>query len=178
MSKKLFLLPTLLLGAFLLFTPSCTETDLCKDLEGKCGNGQCFDGECVCDVGYEKDASGICTIKTIDKITGSYAVTEDCSLSAPASYVAAITANGSDKVNITNVWGLFQNVVTATIDSPTKLTIARQEPDRDKFFVQGTGEVTVNASGKTVITWSYTVTDENKAAIVTDNCTNTVFVKN
>lgn len=176
MSKKLLILPAFILGAFLMFTnTSCT--DKCKDKD--CGTGTCLDGTCECDPGFEVDAKGACTIRTADKISGAYSVIEDCSASPAAAYIAGVTpGTGATDVNITNFWNLFQNAVKATITTPTTLTIARQEPDNDKFFVEGTGTISTNASGKIIITWTYKVTDETSSTIVTDNCTSTVFTHN
>lgn len=178
MSKKLFLLPALLLGAFLVFAPACGDDDPCKDVD--CGaNGTCFDGGCVCDVGYETDATGKCTVKTIDKLAGTYIVSEDCSLSPADTYAVTIEAVDASTLKIVNFWNLFQNKITATIESATALKITRQEPDNDKFFVEGTGAVSVNGSGKTIITWTYKVTDETGGVVVsTDQCNNTIYTKN
>lgn len=58
MSKKLFfLLPALLLGAFLILTPSCGDSDPCKDVDcgqtAKTCGAFVLDGSCFCNVGYE-----------------------------------------------------------------------------------------------------------------------------
>lgn len=159
---------------FVVFT-ACPD-DPCKDVN--CGdNGTCVEGTCVCDEGYEQDATGACTVESREKFAGSWNVVEDCSASVPAAYVT-IVANGATivDVTITNFWGAFQNIVNATIDGNT-ITIGRQEPDNDDFFVEGTG--TIDLSGaKPVITMNYTVTDESDPAnIATDNCTSSVWTK-
>ena len=179
MSKKFFFLPALLLGAFLMFTPACGDSDPCKDVV--CENADCFEGDCVCRVGFEKDASGNCVVPTIDKIAGAYSVVEDCSASDATVYTAAIVAVTGDtkKATITKFWELFQKPVNVTIDSDTKLTIPRQEPDNDDYFVEGSGVISTNAAGKTVITFTYKVTEEPAGTVIsTDNCTNTVYTKN
>jgi hypothetical protein len=157
MSKKLFfLLPFLMFLAVAVVTPSCG--DKCK--EDKCANGQCddIDGTCNCDPGYEYDADGSCTVLSQDKYKGLYDASEDCS-SAP--YTVEIIA-GADltKIQIKNFWDVFTNPVVATIEGNV-VTIARQEPDGDKFFVEGSGTYTKNAAGKAVITLNYTVRDED-----------------
>ncbi len=68
MIKKL-LFPALV-GAMTMF--AACESDPCKDLDGKCGTGTCFEGACVCDEGYEADAEGICNVKWTTKFVGSY----------------------------------------------------------------------------------------------------------
>lgn len=107
---------------------------------------------------------------------GQYNVSEDCSSSAPSSYNVTVVANGEVDVKITNVWNLFQNSVNATIDCET-ITIPRQEPDGDKYFVEGSGTIEKN-DGNITINISYTVTDETDPAnILTDNCSSTVYTK-
>ena len=176
MSKKLFFLP-ILFGALALFMTSCGDTDPCKDVD--CGaNGTCFEGDCVCDVGYEQDAAGMCSVRTVDKFAHTYTADEDCSLSAASTYIVTIQEVSLNQVRIINVWDLFGNAVTANIEGTDKLTIPRQEPDGDKFFVTGSGTLTVNGAGKSVITMNYTVTDETDPAnIQSDNCTNTVYTQ-
>lgn len=178
MSKKLFFLPALLLGAFLMFSPACGDSDPCKDVV--CENADCFEGDCVCRVGFEKDANGNCVTPAIDKIAGAYSVVEDCSLSDPDAYLAAIVAVSGDtkKATITNFWNLFKKPVNVTIDGQTKLIIARQDPDGDKFYVEGSGVISTNAAGKTVITFTYTVKDETGPTVITDACNSTVYTKN
>ena len=107
---------------------------------------------------------------------GQYNVTEDCSASAPSSYNVTIVANGEVDVKITNFWGLFANSVNATIDCES-ISIPRQEPDGDKFFVEGSGTIEKN-DGNITINITYKVTDESDANnILTDNCSSTVYTK-
>jgi hypothetical protein len=143
MSKKLFFLPALFLGAFLMFTAT------------SCGDDCKFE---------QKD------------FVGSYNVSEDCSASAAASYNVTIVANGETDVKLTNFWGLFVNSVNATISCET-ITIPRQEPDGDKYFVEGSGFIE-KTDGNITINVTYTVTDESDpASIKTDNCSSTVYTK-
>ena len=143
MSKKLFFLPALFLGAFLMFTAT------------SCGDDCKFE---------QKD------------FVGSYNVSEDCSASPAASYNVTIVANGETDVKLTNFWGLFSNSVNATISCET-ITIPRQEPDGDKFFVEGSGFIE-KTDGNITINVTYTVTDETDAAsIKSDNCSSTVYSK-
>ena len=143
MSKKLFLLPALMLVASVLFLSSC-----------------------------KKD----CSFKQ-DDYSGAFSVVEDCSASTPAAYSVVIAAGTTETdLNLINVWEYFGAATKATIDCET-ITIARQEPDGDKFFVEGSGFIEKN-NGVTTITLSYTVTDEtDPAAIKSDNCTQTIYTK-
>lgn len=107
---------------------------------------------------------------------GQYNVSEDCSASSQSSYNVTIVANGEVDVKISNFWGLFSNSVNATIDCES-ISIPRQEPDGDKFFVEGSGTLEKN-DGNITINITYTVTDETDAAnILTDNCSSTVYTK-
>jgi hypothetical protein len=143
MSKKLLILPAILLGAVLVFTnTSCGEK--CK-----------FD---------QKD------------FVGQYNVQEKCSASQASNYNVTISAGTSETdVKIGNFWGLFNNSVNATIDCDI-ITIARQEPDNDKFFVEGSGVIEKN-DGNITINMSYKVTDETDSTVQTDNCNSTVYTK-
>jgi hypothetical protein len=173
MIKKL-LLP-MFVGSLLMFA-ACGESDPCADVI--CGTGgQCLEGECICDAGYEKDADNQCNALVLDRIAGAYTVVEDCSNSAADTYVASIAKVDATNFKITKFWNLFQNQVNATIEDDGSFKIARQEPDNDKFFVEGTGTLGTNAAGKATITWNYTVKDETGATVVTDNCTSTVFTQ-
>lgn len=107
---------------------------------------------------------------------GDYLVSEDCSASPAASYSVTISANGETDVKLTNVWNLFVATVNATVDCET-ITIARQEPDSDGFFVEGSGTIE-KSGGNVTINLTYTVTDETDPAnIKTDNCSSTVYTK-
>jgi hypothetical protein len=150
------------------FATSC-EKDLCKDvLTGD--HGTCLEGVVTCDTGYEKDADGLCNVEQRAKFLGSWTATDACSASGTASYTVTIinSSAGLQEVKITNFWGTFTNQGTATVAGNT-IDIARQEPDSDLFFIQGTGTINAAANG---IAWSYTISNETDAAnIVTDVCT-------
>lgn len=168
MSKKLLLLSALL-GVFVMFAPSCGEdSDACADVN--CGNGTCFSGDCVCDDGYfNNDTDGTCTIL----VDGSYTVSEVCG--AGDTYSSVVTF-ANDQISATNFWNSFSNPVKMDVNG-NNITIQRQEPDNDDFFVQGSGTWSVNAQGKVVLTLSYKVTNEGVTPSQTDNC-NATFLKN
>ncbi len=107
MIKKL-LFPALV-GAMTMFA-SC-EADPCKDLDGKCGTGTCFEGTCVCDEGYEADAAGVCNVQWNTKFLGSY-TGDDCGfpLTSPVVISAGATA---DEIKIINFGG-FANIGNLT----------------------------------------------------------------
>ncbi len=177
MSKNLFLLPALL-GAFLLFATACGDS--CDTT--KCGFGTCLDGTCECDLGYEKDSDGNCTIASRDKFLGNYTVNETCSNSGTATPypVGIIAGTAVNEVKMNGVYGPvatggFVNSVIAKIEGNT-ITIDRQQPDNDKFYITGSG--TINTTSSPVkITVQYTVTNENPSPIVTNTCNEVIFTK-
>lgn len=179
MSKKLFILPALL-GAFLLFATACGDS--CDTT--KCGNGTCLDGTCECDLGYEKDKDGNCTVATRDKFLGNYTVNETCSNSGtatpyPVGIIAGVNIN---EVKMNGVYGPvasggFAKSVVATVSGNT-LTIARQQPDGDNIYIVGSGTI-VTTSTPVKINVSYTVTDETPGSpVVTNTCNTVTFTKN
>lgn len=170
------LLKFLGLGMLFVVFSACPK-DECKDVN--CGdNGVCVEGICLCDDGYEQDATGACTVEAREKFLGSWNVVEDCSSSPAAAYdITSSPGSTIIDVNITNFWGLFVAQVKATVDGDV-ITIDRQEPDGDGFFVEGTGTIDVSGA-KPVITATYTVTDETDPAnILSDICTGSVWTKN
>lgn len=162
MSKKLFFLPTLLLGAMLLFAPSCGETDPCKDLEGKCGNGSCFEGECVCDEGYEgTNCDAEWSAKFVGSYLGSDKVTASTAGTALGTYnltaPAIVTRKSGTTISISNFGG-FESFVEATISkanssdlTANNVTISFTDPAGRKFA----GTATYTSTG---ISGSYRVT--------------------
>lgn len=145
MSKKLLFLLPALLGAFMMFMPACGESDPCKDID--CGAyGDCFEGDCVCNVGYEKDAEGLCTIEMRAKFIDTYNTTESCTPPSTGSYSNQITASGSDvsKVVISNFGDSGQNVV-ATVDGNT-ITVPSTTITAfgQTFDIQASGSITGN----------------------------------
>ena len=123
------------------------------------------------------DDEDTCDILQSDFV-GQYSVDEDCSTSAPAAYNVTITAGTStSEVRLANVWDSFGAAVVATIDCES-ITIARQEPDGDDYFIEGNGTLEKRDNDVIVITISYSVTDETDPAnILTDVCTQTIYTK-
>ncbi len=150
---------TLAAGAFF----SSCEQDPCKDVV--CGtNGSCVEGTCNCEAGYEKDAANLCNTMQRAKFIGAWTVAEDCA-GATAAYPSAIAAGTTSitEVSILDFWATFTNAVKATVNAnDTKaITIARQEPDMDGYFVSGSGMI--NAAGALVI--NFTVTAETGGTV-------------
>lgn len=108
---------------------------------------------------------------------GTYKVTEACSLTSATAYNVSISAGATEsEVKITNFWDIFNNPVYATLNCET-ITIAHQEPDGDKYFVEGSGVIQKN-NGNITIKWTYTITDESVSSnILSDHCTATIYTK-
>lgn len=162
MMKKL-LFPTLV-GLSMAFA-SC-DTDPCKDLEGKCGSGTCFEGTCVCDEGYEADASGVCTVEWSAKFVGSYLGTEasvsanpDLNGNFTLTSPCTMTRSSESKVKIFNLGG-FQSQIevsakraSSSDESATQLDFTDAV---DGFGSKWTGTLTYNATTKK-LTGTYTL---------------------
>ena len=119
MIKKL-LFPAIV-GLSMAFA-SCTS-DPCKDLDGKCGTGTCFEGACVCDEGYEADAAGICNFEWSAKFLGDYLGSENCTSNNPVysgtynvkpTLPCKISRVSETQVKVLNLGG-FESVFNATI---------------------------------------------------------------
>mgnify|MGYP000932269177 FL=1 len=166
MSKKLFFLfPALLLGAFLTVTSiGCGEADPCKDVD--CGtSGDCFLGECVCKVGYEKDATSAC-VESRAKFIGTYNTSETCTPASTGSYSNNITASSADisKVIISNFGDSGQNAV-ATVNG-SKITL---DAGTTLNNLATTGEGTI--SDRTI---TFTYSAKTTAGAVAFTCTKTM----
>jgi hypothetical protein len=178
MIKKL-LFPALV-GAMTMFA-SC-EADPCKDLDGKCGTGTCFEGACVCDEGYEADASGVCNVTWPTKFLGDYLGSDNCTSTNPTfngvanlTQVCKIeTVTGSlTQVRITNLGG-WESIVLADIkranpsdESPLNLEfVGYTDAAGDKWD----GVLTYNPSTKK-LTGTYTLVDIATSGNTTTTCT-------
>ena len=82
----------------------------------------------------------------------------------------ALDPAAADGLLISDFWGVFLAPVRASL-SADELTIDRQEPDADAYFVQGSGVVQDEPGS---LSFDYRVSDENDpTAIVTDRCQST-----
>ncbi|MBK8922903.1 MAG: hypothetical protein IPM81_15560 [Saprospirales bacterium] len=153
MSKKLVYFFALL-GAMVVFAPACGDSDPCKDVD--CGvNGTCFEGVCVCNVGYEGDA---CAEEWATKFLGSYLGSDVCggttyNLSKPA----VITRISESKIQIANFGG-FDSILQADVKLASSSDITAEQieynytdPTGRKFV--GSGQINGNT-----LTGTYTVT--------------------
>lgn len=153
----------LLLGLFAVAAFSLTSCkDECKDVE--CANGgTCDAGICSCPVGYEGE---LCETESRAKIVASYAVSENCTVTGPASYTVTITKSSSDisKV-IVSPFGGYSGATGVCTLSGTSLTLDN---------VTGTGIVfsaftgTVSANGSSI-----SVTYTASASGASETCTGT-----
>ncbi len=110
--KNLLYLLTILL---FLGTTACNP---CSKVD--CGNGVCNDGDCTCNAGYEKDASGSCTIEERAKFLGNWSGV--LNFSGPMSGSGNVTLNFTPGGNIEQV--VINNLFTCSgISMPITATI-------------------------------------------------------
>lgn len=153
MNKKLFFIPAFILGAFLLFTPSCADN--CKDVN--CGTGVCVDGTCECGDGYEGEN---CEIEWSAKFVGSYlgadVVTASTAGTDLGSYTltkpAVITRKSETAISISNFGG-FDSFLDASLTSADQVNLAFTDPAGRVFT--GTGSISGNTfSGTYRVTYT------------------------
>ena len=164
----------LTLIAALTLTISACETDPCKDVE--CGvTGTCLEGDCICDVGYELDGSGQCSVRSADKFVSAFNATEDCST---LGYVVTVTASNvqADKIILTNLG----NYDCPSGDLPVEATVNGSEvtllagpycPTTGFTGYTFSGSGTVSGD---VLTISYVVTYTVAGTLFTDTCVATL----
>ncbi|MBN8684191.1 MAG: hypothetical protein J0L99_16210 [Chitinophagales bacterium] len=159
MSKKLFLLPLLLLSV-VLFTPGCGEEDPCKNVE--CGaNGTCFEGACVCNEGFE--GSG-CDTEWSAKFVTTYNGTDVCA-NGTFDYDQAITRVSESTVLLNDLGGTVYDI-TANI---SRINANDAGAEKISWNVTSAG-LTFKGEGTitgTTVTGSYTIAN---GGTITDNC--------
>jgi hypothetical protein len=137
MSKKLFIFQTLILGAFLMFTPSCADN--CKDVE--CNAGVCVDGTCECGDGFEGTN---CEIEWSAKFVGSFlgadVVTGSTAGTPTGTYnltkPAVITRKSEVVISISNFGG-FDSFIEATLTDSDSVNLSYTDPAGRVFSGQG-----------------------------------------
>ncbi|MBP7184743.1 MAG: hypothetical protein KBA06_04485 [Saprospiraceae bacterium] len=172
MKRILFSLIAFAFISTLSLTFESCQTDPCKNVT--CGDhGQCFEGTCTCDVGYEKDSQGKCTVLSQTKFLGTYAVSELCG-GQTFNYTTTVTASTTDvtKILIKNLGNYDcstgEYFVIADI-SGSSVTVPSQVVCSTTFSGSGTYDA---SSNKLVI--SYSATYNPGTGTVTDNCTSTM----
>ncbi len=161
MSKKLFLFPLFIFGAFLAVT-STSCADKCKDVE--CNTGTCLDGTCECGAGYEGTN---CEIEWSAKFIGSYlgqdVVTVSTSVPSnvgtyPLTKPAVVTRVSETEIQISNFGG-FDSILKATLKAADHFDINYTDPGARVFT--GEGHLSGNTlSGTYRVTYSDASYDE------------------
>ncbi len=166
MSKKLVFLTMFFLSATVFLT-SCGDSDPCKDVD--CGaNGTCFEGTCVCNIGYEGTN---CDSEWSAKFVGNYAGEDVCN-TGTFEYDMKISKVSESKILLEDLGGTVYDVeAEVSLVSPsdvtaTKITINYTTGGR--LFV---GQGTIN-NGK--ITGDYKISQNGT---VTDDCNFTLTKK-
>ncbi len=165
MKKIQMLFLALVLGSVTVLVSSCGKDDPCKNVD--CGtNGDCFEGSCVCNLGYELGTDNKCSEETRSKLIASYSFVDVCSTGTYTG-TASITKSsaGVTSIVITNFGGTGNSATAvATVDKSNKITI----PNGTLGTFTVSNASGTYASGK--ITWSYNLKDSSGG---TDVCTST-----
>jgi hypothetical protein len=125
----------LLLAIFGVFINSCTSGDPCKTTV--CGaNGNCFDGKCGCDLGYE---GAKCETRWTDQFSGTwtgktyFSYQNDTFPPFSKSYSTIITALDGTQMSVKNFGGVAGTLVFQLSKKNTFLIDAFNETDKIQF---------------------------------------------
>lgn len=151
--------------AAVTFSISSCTVDPCKDVS--CGaNGECVDGNCVCDAGYE---GSTCATEQRAKFLGQYSVSEACTSGNYTYNVSVNTSStGVSNIIVTN-FGDYSVSVNGTVNSDgSSITFANQQVtiQGTAATVQGTGQITGN-----ILTITYTISAGGQSDTCTMTCT-------
>lgn len=142
-----------------------------------CGFGTCKSGDCLCDSGYEQDASGICTLESREKLVGTFITQEQCSGSTEAFPYEVMLVKGAaiDEVLMFNFNDAFVSIPVKIYLNGDQLFIPAQIPLTGSFIqVSGSGLIDLTAS-PLVFTLTYKV--KNMSTGIEVNCIGTLFTK-
>ena len=163
-NTKLSLLGALAIAGGMFFA-GCD--DPCKDVV--CVNGECVEGTCVCDAGYEGTDCGTALNA---KFSGSYSLTETCTPSGgPFTYAITVAPKSgtTDEVTFTGLWAEPGFVANGSVSADgLAFTIERQTigtlTNRE---LSATGTITADGSTITIAYNAY----ETGVATALDACT-------
>jgi hypothetical protein len=151
----------LAIGTAMFFTGCADE---CKDVV--CNSGECVEGDCVCDAGYE----GVdCSVAYNAKFSGTYGLTETCDSTGTDNYSVTVAPNSSDasKANFTGLYREAQASVPANIGADG-LSFTLSTTDVGPGSIVSNGTCTANTDGST-INVVYKFTNETTNAF--ESCT-------
>jgi hypothetical protein len=125
-----------------LFLASCNP---CKDVV--CNNGDCVEGDCVCNSGYESED---CSAAVNAKFSGRYTLTETCTATGNDNY-AVIVAPDASSPSAATIDSLYREPFTLDLtinDDGLAFTIATT--DVGPGSIRTTSPGTSNADGSTI----------------------------
>jgi hypothetical protein len=132
-----------------VFLSGCFPHNPCDEV--LCIHGDCIDGNCVCEAGYE----GLdCGTAVNAKFSGDFAMTESCSLGGLASYTVTVTpkSGSPNEVTMTGFWEVPTAIVTAKISNDgTSFTIENQPLDTTMYNIASTTPGSISADGNTIV---------------------------
>jgi len=142
--------------ACLFYTMSCSDlNDKCKDTD--CNNGECIEGVCHCDEGYIGD---YCETRLIEKFYGIYDYTRACdSFETPDPRPIRIEDynNAPDIMNIIALWGDPGSVAEATLKSNFSDFQILKQDFSFSWQIEGEGSM---AEDKNTINLSFKIYDK------------------
>jgi hypothetical protein len=141
---------TALAIAVSMLLSGCFPPNPCDEV--LCIHGDCVDGECVCEAGYE----GLdCGTAVNAKFSGDFAMTESCSLvSSLAYYTVTVTpkSGSPNEFTMTGFWEVPQAIVTAkVIHGGTSFIIENQPLGNTMFNIASATPGSISADGKTIV---------------------------
>jgi hypothetical protein len=140
-NMKLGLVGVLAIAASLFLT-SCNP---CKDVV--CNNGDCVEGDCVCNAGYESDD---CSAAVNAKFSGRYTLTETCTTTGNDSYAVNLSPDATSP-SAALIDSLYREAFTLRLainDDGLAFTIATT--DIGSGSIRTTSAGTSNADGSTI----------------------------
>lgn len=130
------------LALILILLTSFGCRDKCKRLD--CVNGECVEGVCVCESGYE---GGLCESLANEKFDAIYTVEEECT-GGSDEYEITMTPNATEpsELKITGIWEKNDTIIGVLDNTGLIIEIERQTLDN----VEVTATATSDAFGNTI----------------------------
>ena len=138
------------------FAIGCSPPDACQSVECN-GHGECAEGDCVCDIGYE----GIDCLTLINaKFDGTYSNVEECDSAVDSSYTVTIspTPNSLTQIGFTGLFGRSSTTVFGSLDqSGLNFAIERQGLGSSGLEIEGEGLGNSSGEQVSIVYWIYPV---------------------
>lgn len=146
--------PTGFTGTYCETTITPPAPDPCKNVTCQNG-GVCDSGVCKCPTGYE---GTYCESKNRDKFIKSWTAADVASSSALHYTVIISSGANVTEATISPAFSdnFFTHSIAATVSGKT-ITVTKQNPDGDRYSVEGSGTYTSDNN----ISWTYTLKNDS-----------------